>query len=137
VQSKLEVKVTTVIAHGWVYEFFLLTGECGHDANANIQCLCNTLQRIWDAVQEDNTVRDADNYEIPCVRRGLRWPLYLRVQLDNACGENKNRFFLAFCGLLVMLRVFKEVPPLPALSTHEGSACHNRALKMLGFLCWL
>jgi len=35
--------------------------------------------------------------------------LTLTLQLDNACGNNKNRFVFAFCSLLVHREVFREI----------------------------
>ena len=36
-------------------------------------------------------------------------PLVLNLQLDNASGDNKNRYVFAFCSLLTLHNVFKEV----------------------------
>ena len=36
-------------------------------------------------------------------------PLVLNLQLDNATGDNKNRFVFAFCSLLTYHGVFQEV----------------------------
>ena len=36
-------------------------------------------------------------------------PPVLNLQLDNASGDNKNRYVFAFCSLLTLHNVFKEV----------------------------
>ena len=36
-------------------------------------------------------------------------PLTLILQLDNASGDNKNRWVFAFCSLLVFRAVFREI----------------------------
>ena len=36
-------------------------------------------------------------------------PPTLYLQLDNCARENKNRYFLGFCALLVVKGVFKKV----------------------------
>jgi len=36
-------------------------------------------------------------------------PPTMTLQLDNACGDNKNRFVFAFCSLLVHRGVFREI----------------------------
>jgi hypothetical protein len=38
-------------------------------------------------------------------------PKRLRLQLDNAGAENKNRFMLSFAALLAVLKVFEQVHP--------------------------
>ena len=38
-----------------------------------------------------------------------RLPGTLYLQLDNCSRENKNKYFLAFCALMVQLRIFKKV----------------------------
>jgi len=36
-------------------------------------------------------------------------PRNLYIQMDNTCKENKNRFVLSFCALLVELNIFQKV----------------------------
>ncbi len=36
-------------------------------------------------------------------------PENLYIQMDNTARENKNRYVLAFCALLVELNIFKKV----------------------------
>ena len=36
-------------------------------------------------------------------------PLMLNLQLDNACGDNKNQFLFAFCSHLTYHGVFQEI----------------------------
>jgi len=35
----------------------------------------------------------------------------LYIQMDNTCRENKNRYVLGMCAVLVQLNVFKKVGP--------------------------
>ena len=48
-------------------------------------------------------------------------PEVLYLQLDNCAGENKNRYLLFFCGLLVAWKIFRKVKVsfLPVGHTHE------------------
>ena len=40
---------------------------------------------------------------------GRSFPRVLYLQLDNCFRENKNKFLLAFCSLLVQQRIFRKV----------------------------
>ena len=88
-QAQLEVSVLGVIVHHRSHDYYLHYGIFPHDANAVISCICKSLRRIYDAEG--------------------RLPDCLRLQLDNAGSENKNRFMLGFAALLKALKVFKEV----------------------------
>ena len=45
----------------------------------------------------------------PSLEREPDCPEELWLQLDNCSGENKNAIVMAYCGLLVSLRIFKKV----------------------------
>ena len=51
-----------------------------------------------------------------------KMPPKLYVQMDNCGRENKNRFFFAFCGLMIAkgLVKFLEVAFLMTGHTHDG-----------------
>lgn len=36
-------------------------------------------------------------------------PEVLYIQMDNTCRENKNKFVLTFCAILVELQIFRKV----------------------------
>jgi hypothetical protein len=88
-QAQLEVSVMGVIVHHRSHDYYLHYGIFPHDASAVISCLCKSLRRIYEAEG--------------------RLPECLRLQLDNAASENKNRFLLGFAALLKAMKVFKEV----------------------------
>ena len=68
-----------------IYAFYDIM-QWPHDSNMTIQILSHLLY--------DN------QHKLPAI-------LYL--QLDNCARENKNRYFLAFCALLVLKDTFKKV----------------------------
>ena len=41
--------------------------------------------------------------------RGHPVPETLYIQVDNTARENKNKFLLGFCAILVQLKIFKKV----------------------------
>ena len=43
------------------------------------------------------------------LREQEKLPRVLYLQFDNCYKENKNRFMLAFCSLLVELKIFQKV----------------------------
>ena len=52
---------------------------------------------------------NAFNSELFFILQNNRLPPVLYLQADNCYRENKNRFVLAFCELLVKERIFNEV----------------------------
>ena len=60
-----------------------------HDGNMTIQVLLETLMHIYLILPE--------------------LPQVLYLQLDNCFRENKNKYILSFCALLVQLKIFKKV----------------------------
>lgn len=96
------VHVTGILNHGGKVPALVLLedGRATKDANNTINSLCHTLRQ-----------------------QQLVGPLpeVLYIQLDNATGENKNRFVLFFCALLVGAGVVKKVKLsfLPVGHTHE------------------
>ena len=48
-------------------------------------------------------------------------PENLYIQMDNTSRENKNRYVLAFCALLVSLKIFKKVSYALSESTFISS----------------
>lgn len=82
---KLQTHVTGVIVHGRGHHVFLDFKEVPHDSNLTINVLLQTLLK----------------YE--------KLPPTLYLQLDNCGRENKNKFVLALCCLLVELGIFKKV----------------------------
>ena len=42
-------------------------------------------------------------------------PETLYIQMDNTSRENKNRYVLTFCAILVELKIFKKVNAIPHL----------------------
>ena len=96
------VHVTGVLDHGGEVpaQVILEDGRATKDANNTISSLCHVLR--------------VHQHSGPL-------PEVLYIQLDNATGENKNRFVLFFCALLVGAGVFEKVKLsfLPVGHTHE------------------
>lgn len=69
----------------YIYAFYDIL-QWPHDSNLTIQVLNNILLSFKD-----------------------RLPSTLYLQLDNCGRENKNRYLLGFCALLVMKDVFRKV----------------------------
>ena len=96
------VHVTGILDHGADVPAHVLLEDCRatKDPNNTINALCHALR--------------AHQVQGPL-------PEILYLQLDNAVGENKNRFVLLFCALLVGAGVFKKVKLsfLPVGHTHE------------------
>lgn len=57
-----------------------------HDSNLTITCILRTLLKHQDILGKE-----------------------LFLQLDNCYRENKNRYVLSFCALLVQLKMFRKV----------------------------
>jgi hypothetical protein len=96
------VHVTGVLNHGGEVpaQVILEDGRATKDSNNTINSLCHVLRQH---------------------QRTGPLPEVLYIQLDNATGENKNRFILFFCALLVGAGVFEKVKLsfLPVGHTHE------------------
>ena len=60
-------------------------------------------------------------------------PKKLFLQLDNSAKDNKNRYVMAFCSLLIARRIFKEVTVgfLVVGHTHEDIDAHFSYLSKL------
>lgn len=89
-------KVTGVIFHGALSRedflcFYTSADNVPGGANQTIDAFCRGLFALIEH-------RSASG--IPSI------PSHLRVQLDNTSKDNKNRFFFAFCDLLVHIGVF-------------------------------
>lgn len=91
---KVRTHVTGVLLHtkspyGKIAYAYVDLLQFPHDSNLTITILINVLQNFIE------------------LRQSLPENLYL--QMDNTSRENKNRFVLAFCALLVELKIFKKV----------------------------
>lgn len=67
-----------------------------HNTNHVVSCILyaiNTLGKILKQKSPDTKI----------------WPKQLFLQLDNAGGQNKNQFMLAFLAILVKVGVFEQV----------------------------
>lgn len=82
------ILVHTRAPHGKHAFAFIDTLQFPHDSNLTLTLLLKTL--VLCSKQQD-----------------LSEKLY--VQMDNTSRENKNRYVLAFCALLVTLQIFKKV----------------------------
>lgn len=83
-----------------VYNYFNLAlidwNQFPHNTNHVASCLVyalNTLGKVLQKKSPDENV----------------WPKQLFLQLDNAGGQNKNQYMLAFCALMVQIGIFKSV----------------------------
>lgn len=59
-----------------------------HDSNLTLTLLLNTI------------VNYKDNHQLPST---------LHIQMDNTSRENKNRYVIGFCAILVELKIFLKV----------------------------
>ena len=66
-------------------------------------------------------------------RPAVLLPKKLYLQLDNSAKDNKNRYVMAFCSLLIARRVFKEVTIgfLIVGHTHKDIDAHITYLSKL------
>ena len=88
--SKFKISIFGVISHGTNdRNCVILPSTYSDDPNLAISILWAQIRRLLAA----SDIR----------------PPVLFLQMDNCAKENKNRFFLAFCSLLIMLRIFKKV----------------------------
>ncbi|XP_053405149.1 uncharacterized protein LOC128558899 [Mercenaria mercenaria] len=87
----LKTHITGVINHGHGgFHTYVDLNEYPHDPNLTINVLLKMLKRT--AQQHMNQL-----------------PPVLYIQADNCGRENKNRYVMAFCELLVTERIFDEV----------------------------
>ncbi|KAK3108210.1 hypothetical protein FSP39_003259 [Pinctada imbricata] len=86
----LKTHIQGVLNHGkGTLTTYVDINESSHDANLIMNIL---LRTFFDALDKNG-----------------RLPRILYIQADNCARENKNKFLLAFCELLVKLNVFHEV----------------------------
>ena len=90
---RVKTHVTGVMANGIGNFLYLDTKQFGKGADLTLTVMVLTLKRLMQYYTE----------------KKMAWPHTLFYQLDNACSENKNRFFFRFCGLLVYWGIFEEV----------------------------
>ncbi|XP_053381351.1 uncharacterized protein LOC123565970 [Mercenaria mercenaria] len=87
----LKTHITGVINHGHGgFHTYVDVNEYPHDPNLTINIILKTLKRT--AQMHENTL-----------------PPVCYIQADNCARENKNRYVLAFCELLVAEKIFNEV----------------------------
>lgn len=91
---KLRTHITGVLVHtksphGKLAYAFVDILQFPHDSNLTINILVRVLQDF--------------------VNRFSMLPENLYIQLDNTSRENKNRFILGFCSILVEMKIFKKV----------------------------
>ena len=82
------VLVHTRAPHGKLAFVFVDLLQFPHDSNLTITLLLRSLVSV-------------------CQQQQLSENLY--IQMDNTSRENKNRYVLAFCALLVKLKIFNKV----------------------------
>ncbi|WAR04394.1 hypothetical protein MAR_019763 [Mya arenaria] len=86
----IKTHISGVINHGKdKFTTYIDINEYPHDANLVMNIL---LRVIHDSIGRDDKL-----------------PEVLYIQADNCARENKNRFMLGFCELLIRLEVFREV----------------------------
>ncbi|XP_063438737.1 uncharacterized protein LOC134719703 [Mytilus trossulus] len=114
--DQLTTHVTGVLAHGQNKFFtFLDLNQYAHDSNLTMHILMLILHQISKLM-------------------GNKLPPILYLQADNSWRENKNRYVLGFCELLVHQRIFNEVylSFLPVGHTHEDvDAAFSRIAETL------
>ena len=90
---RLRTHITGVILHtkapcGKLAYCFVDLMQFPHDSNLTLTVMVNSL------------VDFAKSHRLPEV---------LYIQMDNTCRENKNKFVLTFCAILVKLDIFRKV----------------------------
>ncbi|VDI06880.1 Hypothetical predicted protein [Mytilus galloprovincialis] len=89
--NQLTTHITGILAHGQQAFFsFLDWCQYPHDSNLKMNLLLGII------------------YEIAAMNGGTLPPV-LYIQADNCWRENKNKYVLSFCELLVHMKVFQEV----------------------------
>ena len=91
---KVRTHVTGVLLHtksqhGKIVYAFVDLLQYPHDSNLTITILLKVLHSYVELSQ--------------------KIPETLYLQMDNTCRENKNKFVLAFCAMLVEMNIFKKV----------------------------
>lgn len=99
--QRINTHVTGVLANGIGALLFYDTKEFGKGPNSVMTILVETFRRLLQHYKD----------------KKLSWPKVLYLQMDNAASENKNKFVLRFCALLVHFGLFEKVRhplfPLP------------------------
>ena len=91
---RLRTHITGVILHtkaphgGKLKYCYIDLLQYPHDSNLTLTAIINVL------------VDFSRNYRLPEV---------LYIQMDNTCRENKNKYVLTFCAILVELQIFRKV----------------------------
>lgn len=91
---RLRTHITGVILHtkaprgGKLTYCYVDLLQYPHDSNLTLTAIINVL------------VDFSRNYRLPEV---------LYIQMDNTCRENKNKYVLTFCAILVELQIFRKV----------------------------
>ena len=87
----LQTHITGAISHGHERRMtFIDIMEYPHDSNLSINILLKVLHQ--------------------CAKLNKNFlPPVLYLQADNCCRENKNKYVLAFCELLIHLNIFRTV----------------------------
>jgi len=90
---RLRTHITAAIVHtrapcGKLAYAFIDMLQYPHDSNMTITVLMNVLIEF---------------------QKGHQLPPTLFIQVDNTVRENKNKFVLGFCAILVELQIFQKV----------------------------
>jgi hypothetical protein len=89
--SFLDSTLQGLTVHGWGHFFFICGNNYNTGANHAIECLLQILQQLSELYEE----------------KKMKWPDTLYLQL-NGGSENKNRYTLAICHLLLSAGLFKK-----------------------------
>lgn len=104
--------IHTQSPHGKIIKAYYDIMQWPHDSNLIIEVLSQVLYSIQSNL-----------------------PPTLYLQLDNCSRENKNRYFLGFCALLIEKGMFKKVL-LPIITQSVATILHiiaDRAIKISNF----
>ena len=98
--QQLRTHITGVLVHtrspsGKIAYAFTDVLQYPHDSNMTIHVLLSVLRERKDKL-----------------------PPVLNLQLDNTSRENKNRYVLGFCALLVSKKIFKKVCIHTSINMH-------------------
>ena len=80
--------IHTKAAHGKLAYAFIDCLQWPHGSNLTLTILLKSIHEF----QKDQPL-----------------PEILYIQMDNTCRENKNRYVLCMCAVLVQLKIFKKV----------------------------
>jgi hypothetical protein len=91
---RLRTHVSGVLVHtkapfGKLAYSFVDLLQWPHDSNMTISLITHTLSKYT-----------SDGHNLPDV---------LYIQMDNTSRENKNKYVIGFCAILVQLKIFKKV----------------------------